>query len=324
MARPNRPSHGSLQIRPRKRAAKQSCRINSWPHVEEATLLGFAGFKAGMTHLSMIDDGHSATKNLEIVVPATIIEAPPMIVYGLRAYVASEDSFAPRVLSDAFSTDEKVVKTLLLPKNDGIETIAKNADKLIDVKALVSAMPSKTHIGAKKPVMMEIAVGGKSAKDKLEFCKGLLGKEVRASDVFKEGEFVDLISVTIGKGWQGAVKRIGVEKQRRKSTGKVRHVGTLGPWHPARVMYTTPQAGQMGYHKRTEINKRILKIGEKPEEINPSGGFKRFGLVRNDYLLIKGSIGGPRKRIIRLRKAWRSSQAPKKPEIKYISTTSKQ
>ena len=324
MARPNRPRHGSLQFRPKRRAAKQTPRINSWPAVEELSLLGFAGFKAGMTHLSMIDDGHSATKNQEIVVPATILEVPPMVVYGMRAYVSGYDNPAPQVLSDAFSTDEKLAKAFYLPKNNGLEKIEKNLGKIIDFHILAAAMPGKTGIGAKKPVRMEIAVGGKGPKEKFEYCKGILGKEVRVSDVFKEGEFVDLVSVTIGKGWQGAVKRWGVELQRHKATGKVRHVGTLGPWHPPNVMFTAPQAGQMGYHKRTEIEKRILKISDKPEEINPKGGFINFGVVKNEYILIKGSVGGPKKRLIRMRKSFRPVPAPKKPELKFISTSSKQ
>lgn len=38
--------------------------------------------------------------------------------------------------------------------------------------------------------------------------------------------------------------------------GKGRHVGSIGPWTPSRTMWTVAQAGQMGYHKRTEFNKK--------------------------------------------------------------------
>ncbi len=325
MARPSRPRHGSLQIRPRKRAKRQTPRINRWPASEESSLLGFAGFKAGMTHLTMIDDTHAVTKNQEIAVAATIIEAPPILVWGLRAYVKDPETLSPRVLTEVFFSDSKVAKSLRLPQGKAkVEDIEKNMDKILDVRILAAALPSKTGTGRKRPVPMEIAVGGKTPKDKFEYCKGLLGKEVKISDVFKEGEYVDLVSVTRGKGWQGPVKRLGVELQRRKSTKKRRHVGTLGPWHPARIMYTAPQAGQMGYHKRTEIAKRILKIGDKPEEINPAGGFINFGVVKNDYIIIRGSVGGPKKRLIRMRRSYRAVPTPKKPDIKYISLTSKQ
>jgi large subunit ribosomal protein L3 len=81
--------------------------------------------------------------------------------------------------------------------------------------------------------------------------------------------------------------------------------------------------GQMGYHKRTEINKRIMKMGA-PAEINPLGGFTHYGVLKNDYLLVKGSLAGPQKRLIRFRKAARISAQPRVPEIRFVSLASKQ
>ena len=82
----------------------------------------------------------------------------------------------------------------------------------------------------------------------------------------------------------------------------------------------------MGYHQRTEFNKRILKIGENGEEITPAGGFPHYGVIRNNYILIHGSIPGPTKRLICLREAIRYRRGIKveKPELTYISTSSKQ
>ena len=83
--------------------------------------------------------------------------------------------------------------------------------------------------------------------------------------------------------------------------------------------------GQMGYQQRTEFNKRILKISENPEEINPDGGFLHYGLVRGKYALIKGSIPGPTKRLIRIRPAIRQGEHVfREPSINYVSTMSKQ
>ena len=79
----------------------------------------------------------------------------------------------------------------------------------------------------------------------------------------------------------------------------------------------------MGYHKRTELNKRILKISEDTD-ITPKGGFLNYGVVKNPHLIIKGSISGPVKRLIKFRKAIRSKKKPVKPEITYISKESKQ
>ena len=39
-------------------------------------------------------------------------------------------------------------------------------------------------------------------------------------------------------------------------------VACIGAWHPSRIQYTVPRAGQKGYHHRTEINKKIYRIGE--------------------------------------------------------------
>ncbi|MCX6777416.1 MAG: 50S ribosomal protein L3 [Candidatus Micrarchaeota archaeon] len=322
MGTANQPRHGSLAFRPRRRASSQMPRVTSWPKVGEKVPLGFLGYKAGMTHLAIIDDSHNVTKGQEIIVPVTVVEVPPLLVYGLRAYL-SENNYRCS-FSDALVSDEKILKPLNLPKNDGLKKIEDNVDVISDVSLLVAVQPSKTGIGKKKAERTEIPVGGKDAKEKLEFCKSLLGKEINFKDVFKPGEYLDIIAVTKGKGWQGPVKRLGVALQRRKATNKRRHVGTLGPWHPAYVMFTTPQAGQMGYHKRTERNKRVFVIGEKPEEINPRGGFPHYGIVKTSYVLLRGSVAGPRKRLIKMRKATRYSGEVHEPQIKYVSLTSKQ
>jgi large subunit ribosomal protein L3 len=112
--------------------------------------------------------------------------------------------------------------------------------------------------------------------------------------------------VTKGKGFQGPVKRWGVKILPRKSDEGRRQVGTLGPWSPPRVMWTVPAAGQMGYHQRTDFNKRILKLGNDGKDITPPGGFLRYGPVKGDFVVVAGSVPGPTKRLIQLRRAVRS------------------
>ena len=109
-----------------------------------------------------------------------------------------------------------------------------------------------------------------------------------------------------------------------KATNKVRHVGTHGAFTPGKVLFTVPQAGQLGFNYRTETNKHILKIGTSSDvsKINPKSGFTNYGNVKNDYIIIKGSIGGPSKRLVRIRKSsTRNSKGIKEPKIEYISTT---
>ena len=168
-------------------------------------------------------------------------------------------------------------------------------------------------------------MGGEIGKD-LEYAKEMLGKEISAKDIFNEGDFVDATAVTKGKGTQGPVKRWGITIQNAKArrSGKGRHVGAIGGWTPRRVRLRVPQLGQTGYQQRTEYNKRIVKIGENGEEITPKGGFLNYGIVRNDYVLLKGSVPGPKKRLVRLSRAIRAPPKLDAPDIVYISKESQQ
>jgi large subunit ribosomal protein L3 len=177
----------------------------------------------------------------------------------------------------------------------------------------------------KKREIMEMKMGG-DAKEDLEYAKEVLGKTIRAKDVFKEGDFLDATSVTRGKGTQGPVKRWGVAilhgKAKRSSKG--RHVGAISPWKPSKVSWRAPQLGQTGYQQRTEYNKRILKIGENGAEITPNGGFIKYGIVTNDYVLLKGSVPGPKKRLVRMNHSIRAHPKLTMPEIVLISRKSQQ
>ena len=163
-------------------------------------------------------------------------------------------------------------------------------------------------------------------------CMGLkpaqIGCDPKADSVntLMNGQFIDTISVSKGKGWQGPVKRWGIRILQHKSNKTKRGVAALGPWKPPRIRYTVPRAGQMGYHQRTEFNKRILRIGENGEDVTPEGGFLRYGQVRSTYIMLRGSITGPAKRLVRLRYPARPprevSEGPL--QITYISLESLQ
>ena len=306
------PRHGSMAFWPRKRAKKEVQRIRSWPKVSTPILLGLAAYKVGMTKAMLIDDTESPSKGMEKREACTILEVPPVYVYGLRFY--SEDAYGARTVKEFYSEQAKKLNIKRISTIDEIKKFFEK-EKISDIRALLFIDPSKTTIGRKRPQKFEVAIGGDDINKKLEYALSIFGKEIKPSDVFKEGEYVDVTAVTKGKGWQGPVKRFGVHKQRRKATGKIRHVGTLGPWHPARVLYTVPMAGQMGFHRRTEYNKRILKIGDA-KELAQEGGFKNYGIVKNTYILIKGSVPGPAKRLIRIRKAIRAKvKEVKKPKL---------
>ncbi len=309
-----RPRRGSRGFRPRKRAETQVATM-FWPVKAESRILGFAGYKVGMTTVAYIDQSESPTKGQEVVGAGTVLEVPPIYVYGLRGYNHGS------VVGDALVSDEGKLKELGMKKAKKTELAE---DKVDDVRLLVFTQPDKTLIGKKHIERFELGLGGKDSKEKLALGKTFLGKELRAKDVFKAGEVIDVIAITKGKGWQGAAKRFGTNLQRPKATGKRRHVGTLGQWHPSYVLYTAPQAGQTGYHKRTELNKYILKISDNIDEINPNGGFPHYGFVKNDFIVIKGSVPGPTKRLVKMRVAVRDNGPFKEAKFTFLSNEPKQ
>ncbi len=319
MPKTKRPRFGSLGYSPRKRAKKQTARIRSWAKLKEAKLLGFAGYKVGMLHLMINDNNpNSMTKGETISCPATLIECPQLKTASIRFYKNTIDG--SKVISDIFSEnlDKELERKITMPKSKKkkIEDI-KDFD---DVTIVVYTQPKLTGIGKKKPELFEIAIGGKK-EEKLNYAKSILGKEINVADIFKEGNQVDIHSITKGKGIQGPVKRFGISLKSHKSEKGRRNPGSLGPWRgQTNIMWKVPHAGQTGYFLRTEWNKWLLKIGNDPKEINPKGGITRYGLIKNQYILIKGSVGGPKKRLIRFNVAIRSNRrVPKEaPAIKQM------
>jgi len=314
---------------PRARAKSIVARVRRWPRVDEVKPLGFAGYKVGMTHVFAIEDNpNSPFYERELFKAATIIECPPLVVVGVRAYEGTP--YGLRALTEVWTEKlpRYIDRVFTVPKafkspDEFAREVEEAGDRLAEVRLIVCTQPWMTGIGKKKPEVFEIAVGG-SPEEAVKYALEKLGGKLAVSEVFEEGEYVDVIAVTKGKGFQGVVKRFGVKILPRwhKHRKGARRIGSIGPTKPA-VMFTTPRAGQMGFHQRTEYNKRILMIGNDPSLINPKGGFKHYGIVRNQYVLVEGSVPGPAKRLIKLREPIRPPRraVTGKPKITYIGTT---
>jgi large subunit ribosomal protein L3 len=315
---------GSLEYWPHRRAKKLLPRVRTWPVSASPAVPSMLAFKVGMTHIGIMDDSASPSKGQEIARPVTVLVFPKIFIYGARFY---KKNYLYRQAAGSMC-DKSMAQKLGMksPKNTSLEDAKKRTNEYVDVTALAFADPKELEVGIKKQIRFEMPVGGKNVEEKFSFLEKNIGKEVKASELFAPGDFIDVMSISKGKGWQGPVKRFGVAKQRRKATGKVRHVGTLGPWHPPKVLFSVPQAGHMGFNYRTELNKRVMKLGsvQDAESVTPKGGFLNFGKIRGDYLLIDGSIPGPAKRLVRLRKSVRPKKKALAPRLTYISTSSKQ
>lgn len=319
----SQPRRGSLAYLPRGRAKSMEARIRKWPEIssEEPKILAHAGFKAGCVQIVSIDD-REKTPNAgkQLVSLGTVLVTPPLLILGIRGY--SKDTHGLHAEFDVFAEDiPKTISKQFTFKNK--EGAISNAEKMLknikEIFAIVAITPNKVGLEQKKPYIFEAAIKGGDIAKQFAYVKDLLGKEIKIDEVFETGATVDVAAITKGKGWQGVITRYGAKKKQHKSRKTVRELGSLGPISPQYVMYTVPRAGQMGFHQRIEYDKRIMIMSNTSNEeykINPTGGYKHFGFVDGDYVILKGSVPGTYRRLIKLRTQIRNAPAKvNKPNI---------
>jgi len=294
---------GSLQFYPRKKAKKVLHRVN-WNGFEIGK--GFGGFicyKVGMVSVYAKDlTEDSMNKNKRVVVPATILECPKMKIFSIRFY--KDGKAAKDVIVDNNKILKKKVK---IPKQ--VKDLGKAAKELEfdDLRVIVYSNVSETGL-KKTSDFIEIGLAG-SKEEKLNFVKEKIGKEISVADVFGEIKLVDVRGVTKSYGTQGPVKRFGISLKVKKSEKGRRRPGSLAPWHPSRVTFRAPQAGQTGGFSRISYNNFILKIGNiKEKNINKKSGFHKYGNIKTDYVILTGSVPGVKKRALVITPAMRATK----------------
>jgi large subunit ribosomal protein L3e len=323
-------------------------------------LTAFLGYKAGMTHVVREVD-RPLSKMLhkkEVVEPVTIIDTPPMVVVGLTGYVETPHGLKTlRTVWSGHLSEEcrrRFYKNWYKAKRKAFTHYAARYSKLKHetkrrtlcvmkkfcsvIRVIAHSQPRLTPLTMKKAHIMEIQVNGGTVPQKVDFALSLFEKPIPVSAVFAQNDNLDAIAVTKGHGYQGVVQRWGVRHLPRKTHRGLRKVACIGAWHPARVSWTVARAGQLGFHHRTELNKKIYRLGvgdqrnaktdadltNKP--ITPMGGFPHYGVVRNDFIMLKGNLGGTRKRVITLRQCVNpptSRAGLEKINLKFIDTASK-
>lgn len=318
MSKVDGPRHGSMQFWPRKRAKKEVARVRGRVFNEQSMLDGFCGYKVGMTHIAVRDTyQHSITKDMVIIKPVTVIECPPIKVAGIRFYKKSSSnssSLVPDCDIFADKLDKELSRRMIVPKAK--ELMDKDYD---DIRIIVYTQPKLSALPKKKPEVFELCIKG-TKEEKLAYAKEKLGKEIDISEIFKLNELVDIHAVTKGKGFQGPVKRFGVQIRSHKSEKTKRGPGSLGSWcGQQHFMYRVAHAGQTGYHLRTEHNKAIIYIGNDIEKINPEGGFVNYGNIKSSYILLMGSVPGSKKRMLKIMHAMRPEPKLKSDKLQIVN-----
>jgi len=357
------PRHGSLGFTPKKRCRRGRGRVKSFPRDDPSKavhLTAFIGYKAGMTHIVReVEKPGSKLHKKETCEAVTIVEAPPMTVVGVVGYVKTHrglrtlntvwaehlsDDVKRRFYKNFYKSKKKAFTKYAKKYTEGKGQIEAELEQLkkhaVVIRALAHTQTKKLPIGQKKAHLIEIQVNGGTVAEKVDFVTKLFEQAISVDSVFQANEMIDTLAITRGRGTEGVVTRWGVTRLPRKTHRGLRKVACIGAWHPARVGWTVARSGAMGMNHRTEMNKKVYRIGVKGEEshtattehdvtakeITPMGGFPHYGVVKEDYVMIKGACPGVKRRVITLRKSLfpqTSRSALEEIKLKFIDTSSK-
>ena len=283
------PRKGSLQFWPRKRVSKFLPSVN-WNAISDGKeIKGFIAYKAGMASAYVKDNTeHSMTKGKNIVIPVTLIECPSMKIFSTRFY--KNGKVVKEVLAE--NLDKELKRKVKLPKTRKGKIEDVKAEDYDDVRVICYSVVKNSKI-KKKPDLAEIGLVG-NVEEKINFIKEHVIKEISVLDVFEKSQLVDIRGLTKGHGLQGPVKRFGITLKSHKSEKGRRRPGSLGPWHPARVTFRAPQAGQLGMFTRIVYNNKIIDLGKSADK--PLKNIKNYGNINTNYIIVYGSVQGPAKR----------------------------
>jgi len=303
------PRKGSLQFWPRKRANKFLPRVN-WNAISSGkNIKGFICYKAGMASASVKDmTSDSMTKNKEIIIPVTILECPSMKIFSVRFY--KNKKVDGEILAENF--DKELKKKIKVPKkySKKIDDFKKEYD---DLKIIFYSVVKETGI-KKKPDMVEIGLNG-TLEEKISFVKENLGRNISVENFFEKNQLIDIRGLTKGKGLQGPVKRFGINLKVAKSEKGQRRPGSIGPWHPARVTFRVPMAGQLGMFTRAVYNLKIIDLGKAEDKFK---NIKNYGDIKTNYILVAGSVQGSAKRQLILTSPLRETKKTKKKNYELL------
>jgi len=276
---------------------------------KEQGILGFIAYKVGMSTALVKDNTEKVmTSKKQVATPITVLEVPNMKIFSVRFYKNNIP-----VKDVIVSNDKELKRKLKVPKTPS-KLEGHIPEQYGDVTIIVYSLSKSTSV-KKTPDLIELAV---NADDKIEYIKTLVGKEITLEN-FAKSDLLDVRGITKGKGTQGPVKRFGITLRVHKSEKGVRKVGSISPWHPARVTFRVPMAGQLGLFSRITYNLKKLAEGKVSEQnINPKSGWKNYGNIKTNYIILKGSVQGPAKRQLVITPSFRPSKLQSKQKLEFI------
>jgi large subunit ribosomal protein L3 len=200
-------------------------------------------------------------------------------------------------MTSIFSADGRNVACTLIEAGPCVVTQVKNLET-DGYNAVQLAYGERKEKNTPKPLIGHFKKAGTTPKQKVVEFRDFrvefegqvdLGKTLEAGQIFIEGDFVDAIGTSKGKGFQGVVKRhgfAGVGGQTHGQHNRQRHPGSIGAcsW-PSRVFKGMRMAGRTGGDRVKVINLKVLKI--YPEK---------------NLLLVSGSVPGPKNSFVILEK----------------------
>ena len=212
--------------------------------------------KVGMTQIFNADG---------VLTPVTVLQAGPCVVTQVKT-----------VENDGYSA----VQVGFVDKKEKVVNKDANGKKEIRHRHGVNK-PEKGHFD-------KAGVSGKRFVREFKFDNAAdynLADEIKA-DIFAEGDKVDATAISKGKGFQGAIKRLGQHRGPMAHGSKFhRHQGSNGACSsPSRVFKGKGMPGHMGSVKVTVQNLEVVKVD-----------------VENNLLLVKGSVPGPKKCLVTIK-----------------------
>lgn len=217
--------------------------------------------KVGMTQIFQ-EDG--------TLIPVTVLQAGPCVVTQIK----TEENDGYKAVQVGFvDKKEKIVNKDKGGKKEVAHRHGANRAEMGHFK--------KANVGAKRYVR-EFRFENAEEYE--------LGKEIRA-DIFEAGERVDASGISKGKGFQGAIKRLGQHRGPMKHGSKFhRHQGSNGACSsPSRVFKGKGMPGHMGCVKVTVQNLEVIRVD-----------------AEKNLLLVKGSVPGPKKALVTIKETTRA------------------